>query len=109
MKDTIKIVQKNSYSCQISFEDQRDLTGYLFNFIVKNKNDCLNNDNNALINKNETLSGVDAQNGIFYLTLTSNDTNIKANDYIAQIQLSKNDYVFSKQLNFIITNNLKKD
>lgn len=64
-EDTIKIYQKNTYSCELNITNENgdpvNLEGQLFNFIVKLKDDCLLKDINAKINKTLTLTGTDAQ------------------------------------------------
>lgn len=94
----ISLIQGNNYDAELNYLDENDqpvdLTGYYFNFIVKEKKDCLNNDIKALIDKTVLLTGVDAENGVFYLNLLPADTkDLRPTDdqtqYIYQFQISK--------------------
>lgn len=94
----ISLIQNNNYDAEINYIDENDqpvdLSGYYFNFIVKEKKDCLNSDVKALIDKTVLLTGTDAENGIFYLNILPADTkDLRPTDeqiqYIYQFQISK--------------------
>ena len=114
----ISLIQNNNYDAEINYIDENDqpvnLSGYYFNFIVKEKKDCLNNDVKALIDKTILLTGVDAENGIFYLNLLPADTkDLKPTDeqtqYIYQMQISKTTVVNTfEQGDFVVKANKKK-
>lgn len=118
-EDTIKIYQKNTYSCELNITndngDPVNLEGQLFNFIVKLKDDCLLKDINAKINKTLTLTGADAQAGKIYLTLNGQETDLQKTilnqvEYVAQFQIENQGVINTlKQVNFVIEENKKKE
>lgn len=118
-EDTIKVYQKNTYSCELNITKEDgtpvNLEGQTFSFIVKLKDDCLLKDINAKINKSYLLSGTDAQNGKFTLTLNKQDTDIQKTiinqvEYVAQFQIENNNIINTlKQVNFVIEDNKKKE
>lgn len=118
-EDTIKIFQKNTYSCELNITNENgdpvNLEGQLFSFIVKLKDDCLTKDINAKINKSYILSGTEAQQGKFTLTLNKDDTDLEKTilnkvEYVGQFQIENNGVINTlKQVNFIIEDNKKKE
>lgn len=110
----ISIFRKNNYSVELNYTDEsgnpKNIEGYTFNFIVKKVGDNFDNDTLSIINKSAVLSGTDAQNGIFYLTLSITDTDIEPNTYKCQFQLENTGIIETLlQDSFVIKNNYKKD
>jgi hypothetical protein len=82
----LEVIQTNTKSWKISFPF--DISGYILFFTVKkNLNDT---DINAVIEKRiDCPYNIDSQNGIVYLNLSTEDTNIDIGQYFYDIKIQQ--------------------
>lgn len=84
--ENFTIIQKDTFSIEIDVVDDRtgapiDISGQTMFFIVKKLGDLSPNDSLAKINITATLSGTQAQNGQFIISLNSLQTDLPVNTY----------------------------
>lgn len=111
----INIFQKNNKTLRFTYKRSDgtpvNVSGYTLSFICKKLTDNSNNNDNAVIPKKTILlTGSNAENGIFSLSLSEEDTNIEVGTYKAQFELIKTDVrVTFLQDNLSIIKNIDKE
>lgn len=85
-----KMIQRNDFSAKFIYKENdiaKDVNGWEYIFVIKQENDNSPNDNKALLKKRVLIEN--SLNGIFFVNLTSQETNIAPGQYNTQLLLTR--------------------
>lgn len=84
--NNIEFIQKTEASLKINF-GERNLIGYTIKLIAKKFNDKRNDNVEAVLNHDTLLNSSNYIDGVAYIKVPSNSTNINVGEYNFQIEL----------------------